>query len=110
MLVLLALWPIASAVMAARWLGRDRRGAWGDGWLMSLVDEAENDRSVGIDQTWILESSEPERKKFDEESAARQVIVCRWDWGVEIERPVHSYLAFSASNSFHRSEGMQYLP
>ena len=100
MLVLLAPWPTVSAVMAARWLGRDRRGACRDGWLMSLTDEDAKDRSVGSDQTWILESSEPESRKLAVESAARHVMVCRWDCGVEICRPVHSYLFFSASIIF----------
>ena len=70
--------------MAARWLGRLRTGAYGDGWLMSLAEEAEKDNRVGMEQTWMFESSEPERKKFAAESTARHVMVCRWDCGVEI--------------------------
>ena len=67
-------------------------GEKGSGWLGSVPDGTENERSDGIDQTWIFESRDPERRKLDVGSTARQVVTWRWDCGVDTWRPVPSYL------------------
>lgn len=75
-------WPMARAVMAPRCEKRVWSGVrWEEG--------VEKERSEGRDQTWMFESAEPERRKDDVGSMARDVTGWRWDWGVVIWRPVH---------------------
>ena len=77
MFLSLELWPNATAVIAARWFERDLRGEKGRSWPFSLAVKAENESRPGIDQTWIVESVEPDRRKLEVGSTARHVVDCR---------------------------------
>lgn len=59
--------------------------------MESVEEGCEKDRRAGRDQTWMLESEDPERRKLEVGSTARVVIDWRWDCEVDICRPVHSY-------------------
>lgn len=74
MFLSLELCPNTTAVIAARWFESDLRGENGRSWPFSLADEAENDSNPGIDQTWIVESVEPDRRKLEVGSTARHVV------------------------------------
>lgn len=49
-------------------------GEFGSGSLLPEEEEWEKDRSFARDQTWILESPEPDKIKFELGSTARQVV------------------------------------
>lgn len=73
----LGLWPNWSALIGARWSENVWRGENGRGWLGSLVDDdddARNESNDGIDQKWIFESGDPDRRKFDVRSTAKHVV------------------------------------
>lgn len=91
----LELWPKARALMVARWFEREWSGEKGSGWLESVDEEARNDSRDGMDQRCMLESGDPDRRKFDVGSTARHVVGWRWDCGVDTWRPVHNYLEAS---------------
>ena len=74
MFLSLELWPNTMAVIAARWLESDLRGENGTSWPFALADEAVNESRPGIDQTWINESEEPDRRKLEVGSTVRQVV------------------------------------
>lgn len=59
--------------MAARWFVSVLRGENGRGWLGSFCEGWEKDKSEGNDQSWRLESEDPERMKLKVGSTARQV-------------------------------------
>ena len=54
----------------------------------------EKDKRLGRDQTWMMESVEPERKKLELGSTARAVTCWRCDVGVDTSRPVHIYTTY----------------
>lgn len=74
MLFLLKLWPTTMAVTTARWFESDLRGENGTSWPVSVVVEAKKERMFGIDQTWMFESAEPDRRKLAVGSMARHVV------------------------------------
>jgi len=76
---LLELWPITKDVTAARWLERLRVASGG-------AVEA-RDMRLGIDHTWMFESSDPETKCCDVD--AKQDTAWRWEVGVDTCLPVH---------------------
>lgn len=82
--------------MAARWFESVCMGENGSGKLGSLTDGAEKDSNEGIDQSWRLESEDPDSRKLEVGSTARHVVGWRWACGVDIWRPVPSYLYWSA--------------
>ena len=71
--VVLALWPKTTAVIAARWFDKARRG--------SCVSFAVKDSTRGIDHTLIFESSDPVSRCCG--VAATQEI--GWRWAAEVE-------------------------
>ena len=73
---LLELWPDTMVVIAARWFESDLKGEKANSWPLSRIDEVENESNPGIDQTWIVESVEPDKRKLKVGSAARHVV----DW------------------------------
>lgn len=76
MFLLLELCPTIMAVIAARWFESDLEGENGRSWPCSLADEAEKESRSGIDQTWIVESVEPDSRKLEVGSTARHAV----DW------------------------------
>lgn len=62
------------AVIAARWFESVLRGENDRSGPFPLTDEVENESRPGIDQTWIVESVEPDRRKLEVGSTAVQVI------------------------------------
>lgn len=53
----------------------------------------ENERIAGNDQTWIMASEDPERKKLEVGSTAIDVTGWRWEVDVETRRPEQIYVA-----------------
>lgn len=49
----------------------------------------EKERIVGSAHTWTMASGDPDRKKLDEGSTARDVTGWRWAVDVETRRPEH---------------------
>lgn len=92
MLTVLLPWPTTRWVMGARWCDRLRTGERGGGWVGSVDEGWTKERRAGRDQTWMLESGEPERRKLPVGSTATLVTAWRCERGVEIDRPVQSYI------------------
>ncbi len=55
-------------------MDRLRSGERGVGWLESVDEACEKERSPGRDQIWMFESEDPERRKLEVGSTAREVI------------------------------------
>jgi hypothetical protein len=79
MFALLELCPQAIAATGPRWVERV--------WTGVRDASGEKDRMAGSAHTWTMASGEPERKKLDEGSTARDVTGCRCDVDVETRRP-----------------------
>jgi hypothetical protein len=83
MFALLALCPHTIEEMGPRCVDRV--------WTGVRDVSGEKDNMAGRAQTWTMASDEPERKKLDEGSTARDVTGCRCDVDVETRRPEHIY-------------------
>lgn len=73
MLLLLALCPNATAVMAVLCADNDIVGEKGGSCPLLLLDEADQERSPAIDQTFMFESEDPDRRKLDVRSTTKLV-------------------------------------
>jgi len=62
MLAALLEWPRTRLVMAARWCDRLRSGEPGGGCVGSVDEGWTKERRASRDQTWMVESGEPERR------------------------------------------------
>ena len=60
--------------MAVRCADSDLKGEKGISWPPSLWVDAEKERSLNIDQTWMFESGDPESRKLEDGSAAKHVM------------------------------------
>ena len=83
MLALLELCPQAMDDIGPRWVERT--------WAGEREASGEKDKIEGNVQTCIMESEDPERKKFEVGSTAIDVTGSRWEVEVETSRPEHSY-------------------
>lgn len=69
--------PVTTLVIGPRWLESVRQGDVWDDVDRPFPAGPENERRELIDQTWMLESSEPDKTKFNVKSTARAVTGCR---------------------------------
>jgi hypothetical protein len=84
MFALLELWPHASDEIGPRCVERV--------WTGVRDVSGEKERMAGSAHTWIMASDEPDRKKLDEGSTARDVTGWRCEVEVETRRPEHIYI------------------
>lgn len=83
MFALLELCPQAMDEMGPRWVDSVCTGV--------LEVSGEKDRTAGSVHTWTMASDDPERKKLDDGSTARDVTGWRWAVDVETRRPEQIY-------------------
>jgi hypothetical protein len=83
MLALLELCPQAMDDIGPRWVERM--------WVGEREASGEKDKIEGRVHTCIMESEDPERKKFEVGSTAIDVTGSRWEVEVETRRPEYSY-------------------